>query len=116
MHNAFGEFQNALFQLLKVITDLKKTKHAVTITTNILFMCLFPCVGSNGTVGYFHSTLFPLKGQRLGYRFSQKYSNNPTNLENLSTPWLSNIFLSKYIFAFLHPNEVSGTGIHAFLK
>lgn len=97
----------------------KKIEHAVTITTNILFMCLLPCSGSNGTTGYFDcrkSTFSPLKGQRLCYRFSQKHGSDLTSLQDLSTPCLSHIFLSNCIVASMNPNEDSKIGIHTFLQ
>lgn len=71
MHNAFGEFQNALLQLLKVITNFKtKTKHAVTITTNILFMCLLLVLGVTAPLGIL-STFSPLKARGLAIDFQK---------------------------------------------
>lgn len=62
----------------------------------IFYLCVYFLVQeSNGTSGYADCkkiTFSPLKGQRLGYIFSQKYGSNLTSLQNFSAPWLSHIF------------------------
>lgn len=56
---------------------------------------------------------FPLKGQRLGYRFSQKYGSNFTSLQNLSISSLSNVFLNKCIFASESRERYEDGHLHA---
>lgn len=98
MHNAFGEFQNALLQLLKVMTNFKTKQNMLLQSLLTFYLCVyFLVLGVMAPLGIL-STFSPLKGQRSGYRFSKKYSSNPTSLQNLSNPWLSNVFLNKFIF------------------
>ena len=72
MHNAFGEFQNALLQLLKVITNFKTQQNMVLQSPLTFYLCVyFLALGVMAPLGILNTFLL-LKGQRLGSRFSKK--------------------------------------------
>lgn len=87
--DAFGDFRICCSSYLKMIRLKKKKKNMLLQSPLIFYLCVyFLVLGVMAPLDILtveRMFFFLLKGQRLGYGFSQKCGNNLTSLQNLST-------------------------------